>query len=100
MIEDQGYQLESGNWVTVETAENGERIVTMFMPRPWDAQEVGERCLLHANLRQRPGRAIGIGVFREAVVLALRVPSHQLDARTLETAVRELVGFFAMAGGE
>jgi aromatic ring-opening dioxygenase catalytic subunit (LigB family) len=93
MIGDQALQLDDGSWLTLETADDGARLIALFTSRQWDVLEVAEKAMVNANMKTRLGRAIVAGVYKDAVVLAARVPSHQLDPRTFDAVMMELRRF-------
>jgi hypothetical protein len=92
---DVAVDINEQRWLTFETASNGERVVALFSLCPWTLLEIAEKALRAANLRQPGGNALAVGIYREALVVSmrLRVGSSQQE---VEAAVSELARFSDM----
>jgi hypothetical protein len=93
--DDVAIDINEQRWLTIETASNGERMLALFTLCPWTLLDAAERALRAASLRERVGRALTVGIYREALVVATRLGTG-LSQPEAEAAVSELARFSDM----
>jgi hypothetical protein len=85
--------LTENRWLTLETADDGSGVMVLFTRCPWTLADAGERGLRYANLRERSGSPIALGIWRDALVLSVRLDESALRPVALENAAMELMRF-------
>jgi hypothetical protein len=93
--DDVAIDINEHRWLTFETASNGERMLTLFTLCPWTLLDAAERALCAASLRERSGRVLAVGIYREALVVSTRL-GLGLSQPEVEAAVSELARFSDM----
>lgn len=85
--------LGNGRWIDIGCAANGQQIVSLFTQCPWILHDVAARGLRYVNLRERLGSSLSLGIYRDALVVTLRLEHRDSGQQAIEAAVAELMRF-------
>lgn len=85
--------LGNGRWCEIGETANGQQIVSLFMQCPWILHDVAVRGLRYVNLRERLGSPLALGIYRDALVMTLRLDPRAAGPQAMEAAVAELMRF-------
>ncbi len=85
--------LDAQRWLSLEDAADGAQLLTLFTVCPWNLPEAAEQALAAVNLRERAGPVIAVGVWRDALVLSLRLNPALPAPAALDEGAYALLGF-------
>lgn len=87
--------IDEQRWLSLDVAVDGAALLALFFLCPWSLQESAAHALAAANLRERAGPPIAVGVYRDALVVSLRMNPALPTPVALEESAGELLRFVA-----
>lgn len=90
--------LGDGQWLSIETANDGERMMTLFSQSRWDLLEMATEGLRKNSLTAPGEPCLSVGLCRDVLVVSRRLGHETPTSAGLETAARGLLEFAGHCG--
>ncbi len=90
--------LGDGQWLSIETANDGERMMTLFSQSRGDFMDIETEWQRKKILNPQGDPCMSLGLFRDAIVVSRRLGHETPTSAGLETAARGLLEFAGHCG--